>query len=320
MADPLDSISRWRRVDADALAGLALLDPVVGLRVALHGDVASLHDAIAGRPGDFDRLVAGLAELRMRASPPAIACEIMVVADNLEALPRIIARAGSLGARGCVVAIPEAPTPTMAPLEDVVPAALRAIAQCRQSGLQGVLRGLPACLLGADAAALAGADAVADPPRFACLFAGTCELAERCAGLPIAYIHRFGWEARRLRPRPRASAWPRPLPAPAYPEWRALLGPGARWVRSVVLDRLAARFTLELGGGRSLVIELTPRDASAPAFARSRSFDVRYTRADGLAPHEVARVVAPIAASIVARDDGALDLDPRRGLPPLPPR
>src|SRR5690606_33896438 len=53
------AIARWIRVDADALAertAAALAGSELVL--ALHGDTAALHDAIAGRPGDFDRLLA----------------------------------------------------------------------------------------------------------------------------------------------------------------------------------------------------------------------------------------------------------------------
>jgi len=290
-----------------------------GVVAELYGDTAGLHDRLTGRAGAFARLGAVIARLRAGDRPPALACEVPVCPENLDALPRIVDLAHSLGALRCTFAAPTVDATAMAPVDVVIPAVLAALARCRELGVEGRVRGLPACLLGEEADSLEATRDASDPPAFACLFASRCELFERCAGLPTAYVHRFGWEARRLRPALRASPWPRRDGSPeAFAAWRALLGPAARRVTAVALDRCAARIGVDLGRGRSLVLELTPRTKDGPALARSRSFDIRYTQAKGIGGPGLARIVTTIAAAIVARDDGSLDLDPRRGLPPLP--
>jgi len=353
VTDPLDSISDWRRVNADEFVAPTALDlaparardrpPAVGLRVAVHGPTATLHDRLDDQPGAFERLLASLASLRADGDAPPFAFEVTVVEDNRSVLLQIVDLARSLGARGCIFATGWAtpsPSSSMASLDSVIVAVQQALAHCQGVGLRGVVHDLPACLLSHVSSRHDVDDNVddsppsrrpswtlrasppgsVDPPSGACLFAGTCALADRCAGLPLPYIHRFGYEAQRLRPVHRSSPWPRPVTAPAHAQWRALLGPAAARVVAVVLERHTARFTLELGGGRSLVLELTPRDDRITAFARSRTFDLRYTRAQGLQGRSIARIVEPIAAAIAARDDGTLHLDPRRDLPPLPPR
>lgn len=313
------SIAAWRHLDPDASTVSGAPDPTVGLVVEVYGD-ARLHDQLVGRPGAFARLEATLKRLRAAERLPALACEVPLSADNLDALSRIVDVAQGLGAQRCTFAAATVDAPGMAPVESVLPAVLAALERCREVGIVGLVRGLPACLLAEHADSLEGARDASDPPAFACLFASRCELGDHCAGLPTAYIHRFGWEARRLRPTLRASPWPlRARSSEAFAAWRALLGRAASRVTGVVLDRCAARFSVDLGRGRSLVLELTPRTEEAPALARSRSFDIRYTQAKGVGGPELARIVRAIAAAIVARDDGSLDLDPRRGLPPLPP-
>ncbi len=314
------SIAGWRHLDPDASTVREAHDPTVGVVFEVYGDGARLHDQIVGRPGAFARLEARLLRLRAEDSLPALACEVPLRTDNLGALSRIVDVAQELGALRCTFAAPTVDGPGMAPVDRMIPAVLGALDRCREVGVVGRVRGLPACLLGEHAGCLEGAGDASDPPAFACLFASRCELGDRCRGLPTAYVHRFGWEARRLRPALRASPWPlHDSSSEAFAAWRALLGRAASRVTAVALDRCAARFSVDLGRGRSLVLELTPRTEEAPALARSRSFDIRYTRAKGVGGPELARIVRAIAAAIVARDDGSLYLDPRRGLPPLPP-
>ncbi|MCA9661318.1 MAG: hypothetical protein KC486_23465 [Myxococcales bacterium] len=322
MPAPAPSIAAWRRLDPDVPYdedGDAI-DLAVGVIVELHGDEPALHDRAVGRPGAFARLEAVIAKLRAAGRLPALACEASIRADNLDALPRIVGVAKRLGAERCTFIAPVTEAAQMAPLDATIPAVREALTRCRELDIDGHVRHQPACLLGGDAEALEATRDASDPPAFACLFASRCELSERCAGLPTAYIHRFGWEPHRLQPVLRDSPWPRDDGSPeAFAAWLALLGPAASRVTAVELDRLAARYRVDLGRGRSLVLELTPRTQDRPALARSRSFDIRYTKATGLGGPGLARVVETIAAAIVARDDGSLDLDPRRVLPPLPP-
>ncbi|MEZ4385722.1 MAG: hypothetical protein R3A79_30665 [Nannocystaceae bacterium] len=312
-------IAAWRRLDPEAGSGEGC-DPAAGVVVALHGETAARHDRAVGRPGAFARLAAAIADLRTAGRLPALACEVSIRADNLDALPRIVGVAKRLGAERCTFIAPVTDAAVMASLDATIPAVREALARSRELDIDGRIRHLPACLLGDDAEALEATCDASDPPAFACLFASRCALSERCAGLPTAYVHRFGWERNRLQPVLREAPWPREDGSPAaFAAWLALLGPAASRVTAVELDRLAARYRVDLGRGRSLVLELSPRTADRPALARSRTFDIRYTKATGLGGPALARVVEAIAAAIVARDDGSLDLDPRRVLPPLPP-
>lgn len=323
---PQQSISRWPCLDPEAIAGR---DPALGSSLALHGDSPDLHDPLVTPPGDlnnsnnsFNKILAAL----RTAGRPAIGIEIPIVAANLPALPRIVDLA--LAHRVArVVLIHPAEAPDI-PLDALLPAICDAITRCQAAGVQPVVRGLPACLLPDAARELDPSPA----PRlllkikikkenFACLFEAHCDLSERCPGLAHAYIRRFGWEERRLRPLPPTSPWRAPAPALVPSPWLALLGPAAAAVESLVLDRRAARYTLRLGPGVTLLLELTPHDDHAPRYTRTRSFDIRYIRPDPPAdPRAIARLLAPIVANITHHDDGTLSLDPRHGLAPLPPR
>ena len=295
--------------------------PALPGSVALHGDAAALHDRLAGRVGDFERQLAALASLRA-AGRRAIACETWIVADNVAALAAIVELARVHGVGRCVLVNGDGRDGAPAGLEQLIPALVDAVACCRAAGIAVVVRGVPACLF----TEIAGEIAPDGPrrPGFACLFEAHCELSERCPGLAHAYVRSFGWEERRLRPVPRTRPWRAPevgLAPGVHAAWLALLGPFAARVERVVLGRRAVCFALRLGPALAVTVELTPRDDTAPRFARTRSFDLRYTHVDGAAaPRELAGLLGPIVAAIAARDDGTLSLDPRHGLPPLPPR
>jgi hypothetical protein len=245
---------------------------------------------------------------------PRTDAELTVSADNLDALEQLVARAAADGARRVIFVATEIP------LAQSIPAIRKALARCRALGIEGRVRQLPRCLLEGDASALLD-DHDRDTDRSAsCLFEARCGESERCPGLAHAYVARFGWEERRLRPTPRAHPWIEPTPTPhGHAAWLALLGPCSDAVERVELDRVALRYFMRMPDGASVVIELRSRDERGPAFARSREFNITYTRVQGqVDPQAIARFVEPIAAAIIARDDGSLSLDPRRGLPPLP--
>ena len=155
-------------------------------RVVLRGDTAALHDALTGTEGDFAHTLQRLAD----AAGTAI-CEIAIVADNLAALPQIVALALARGLARCELVVDD-----LVPLAELVPALTGALASCRAAGVAAFVRGVPPCLL-PEGAPL---DLEHPPPAdAACLFEAVCELSERCPKLSHTHVHRFGWEERRLR-------------------------------------------------------------------------------------------------------------------------
>ncbi|MFO7562679.1 MAG: hypothetical protein R6X02_08535 [Enhygromyxa sp.] len=241
--------------------------------------------------------------------------ELTVSADNLDKLEQLVTLAAERGARRCTL------VSTQVSLEQSIPAVRAALARCRALGIEGRVRQLPRCLLEGDAEALIDERASGTEDRRAsCLFEAHCGQSEACPGLAHAYIARHGWEERRLRPSPRERPWRAPPPScHGHAAWLALLGCCREQVERVELDRLALRYFMRMPGGVGLAIELRSRDEQKPAFARSRSFDITYTRVEApVDPQALARFVEPIAAAIIANDDGNLSLDPRRDLPALP--
>lgn len=241
--------------------------------------------------------------------------EVRVSAERLDELESIVAQAAERGVQRCTFVA------TAAPLEQLIPAVRAALARCRALNIEGRVQKLPRCLLERDADALIDHRDPSKARDASCLFEAHCDHAERCPGLAHEHIARFGWEQQKLRPKPRSRPWQDPTPKPyAHAEWLSLLGSDNQHVERVELDRLVFRYFMRMPGGARTVIELRSRDEQAPAFARSRSFNITYTRVEGrVEPRAIARFIEPIAAAIIARDDGTLSLDPRRDLPPLPP-
>ena len=245
--------------------------------------------------------------------------EVLVTAGQLDELESIVAHAAERGVRRCTF-VASTSADSMAPLEQLIPAVRAALAACRERGIEGRAQRLPRCLLERDAEALIDHRDPAKARDSSCLFEAHCDQSERCPGLAHEHVARFGWEEKRLRPTPRTRPWQEPAPKPfAHADWLALLGSGTEHVERVELDRVVFRYFMRMPGGARTVVELRSRDEQAPAFARSRSFNITYTRVEGrIEPRAIARFIEPIAAAIIARDDGTLSLDPRRDLPPLP--
>jgi MoaA/NifB/PqqE/SkfB family radical SAM enzyme len=70
---------------------------VTEFRISLHGHSAALHDSLTGVPGSFLQLAAGMDNLR-GLGYRRLSVNTTVVAANFRFLPKIMARAGSLGA------------------------------------------------------------------------------------------------------------------------------------------------------------------------------------------------------------------------------
>jgi hypothetical protein len=188
-------------------------------------------------------------------------------------------------------------------------------------------------------------------PRFACLYQGICAHHPRCLGLHHDYVNKFGWEESVLVPAPRApvaatsgavqgaaadagppgsSAGPAALASNpsvqpldgrstlgTFPAWEALvagLPERAGRLLGVELTRNEARLRFRLLRGALAEVLLTGR-RDAPAFAKTKSFNLSYGRVEGEhQPVELKALLASVAALVERRDTGQLALDARKGL------
>jgi cyclic pyranopterin phosphate synthase len=315
--------------------------------VSLHGDTAAVHDDITQRPGSFDELIGGLGNLA--AMDVRRITNTVITTRNVASLPGIVGIAARFGVSQMELwnYLPmedaEDERNLIAPLRDSLPPLLKALDLCREAGITPVVKYFPRCLLGAHGDRLDNGqpDTVIVEsfwdtfPKFSCLYEAKCEHSEECLGLHHPYVNKFGWEEQTLRPVPRTKPWaeanravegrpdntgeaPAPL-ANAHPAWQALLtdlpAPMVKRLRGIQLTRNQARYRFDLSEGGSVEAVLAARDEQSPALARSRSFNIFYVNA-AAAGHaaELSALMQSFVRSVVARDDGTLSLDPRKGL------
>jgi len=313
--------------------------------VSLHGDSAEVHDWITQRPGSFDELVRGLDNLA--ALDVRVITNTVMIPRNLPVLAGIVDIAARHGAsrmefwnylpmedhvdeRGLI-----------APMTELVPALRTALAACRDAGVEGVTKYVPRCLLDEDGEALD--DSQPDViiveefwdqfPKFNCLYEAVCAHSDSCLGLHHPYVNKFGWEESALAPTPRTTPWvERTAPQEGrpevyagedveqpdrYPAWSALIDglAGAGRITGIQLTRNQARYGVALDAGGRVDIVLAARDDTARALARTRSFNVFYTNAETVADRAAFEaLLTDFVRLIDERDDGALTLDPRKGL------
>ncbi len=319
--------------------------------VSLHGDSASLHDRITQRPGSFEELIAGLANLaehRVRRITNTV-----LHSTNMGALEGIVTVAHRYGV-GEMEFWNYLPMEDhndernlIAPVAQAMPSLRRALDRCAQLKLRAVTKYVPRCLLGIHGSTLDNSqpDTIIvesfwnEFPRFACLYEAECEHSEECLGLSHDYVRKLGWEEELLVPKPRTRPWTprarpvegRPDEAPSendrrkrtHPAWEALLeGLPAELGRltRVQLNRNQARFTLTAPAGNASVdLVLAARDEATPALAHSQSFNLFYTQLSGSYDRDLMqRLLSDACARIKANDDGSLSLDSRKGLVQLP--
>ena len=314
--------------------------------VSLHGDSADLHDAITQRPGSFDELIAGFENLSNH--PVRRITNTVIHRTNTAAFEGIVEIAHRHGVSEMELwnYLPMEDhgdeRNLIAPIDVVMPSLCRALDRCREFGIRAVTKYVPQCLLGDHAHTLDNSqpDTIIvesfwdEFPRFACLYEAECDRSDECLGLAHDYINKFGWEESSLQPTPRTRPWtPRERPVEGrrdesaseaanhagHPAWQALLDDlpeKTGRVLRVQLNRNQARFSLALPGGEASVeLVLQARDDDSPALARSRSFNIFYTKIEGSYEKIAMQTLVQEACRlIVAKDDGTLSLDSRKGL------
>ncbi|MBX3184940.1 MAG: radical SAM protein [Polyangiaceae bacterium] len=313
--------------------------------VSLHGHDAATQDYISQRDGSFDEAMRGMENLKRLGV--CLMTNTVLTTLNVAHLADIVETVRDLSpvrmewwnylpmedyhdARGL-----------LAPMSELAPALVQALARCEAHGIEAVVKYVPRCLLGGYAHTQDNtqSDVVIVEefydkyPKFACLYEAKCEHAEACLGLHFPYITKFGWEEARLTPYPRTTPWEEPeygqwvgtdtpgaaeaAPGSSHPAWVALVEGvaeqhGAK-LTDVILQRRACVFHFELGGS-SVDVVLTARVEEGPALMRSRSFNLHYRNVVGEAKPELSSLVKAAVTSIVDRDPGGLHLDPRKGL------
>jgi len=315
--------------------------------VSLHGDTAALHDRITQRPGSFDELIAGLANLATQ--PVRRITNTVVHRTNIGAFAGIVNVAHRHGVSEMEFwnYLPMEDHADernlMAPLGDAMPTLRQALERCAALGIRSVTKYVPRCLLGEHGTTLDNSqpDTIIvetfwnDFPRFACLYEAECEHSDECLGLSHDYVRKFGWEEQRLTPTPRTRPWtpraqgvdgrPDEMPSEAAqsaggnPAWEALLDGLPADIGHLVrvqLNRNQARYTLALpSSDASVELVLAARDESAPALARTASFNVFYTQVKGAYERAaMERLLRAACACIAEHDTGRLSLDSRKGL------
>lgn len=319
--------------------------------VSLHGDTPSLHDAITQRPGSFDELIGGFENLAKH--PVRRITNTVVHHTNIGAYEGIVAVAHAHGVSemefwNYLPMEDHADERNLiAPLGEAMPTLRSALDRCTALGIRSVTKYVPRCLLGEHGETLDNSqpDTIIvesfwdEFPRFACLYEALCEHSDECLGLAHDYVRKFGWEENILVPTPRTKPWTprtravegRPDETPSesaagghgHPAWEALLeglpAQVGRLIR-VQLNRNQARYTLSPANGEATVeLVLAARDDSAPALARSASFNIFYTKLNGSYDRgDMERLLRGACEQIRARDDGSLSLDSRKGLVQLP--
>lgn len=329
--------------------------------VSVHGHDAASHDDITQRPGSWDELLQGLENLR--ALGVRLITNTVLTRRNLASLRGIVELAARFGVSRVELwnYLPMEDhadeRDLIAPLSELVPALLPALDEARARKVEAVVKYVPRCALGEHAEALDNSqpdtiiveDFWSTFPRFSCLYEAVCEHSEKCMGVHHPYVNRWGWEAHRLAPTPRARPWsdhsePSTGRTERYGEraaegasghdaWVALVeGAGedaSAHLERVQLTRTQARFSYAVDGGGRVDVVLAGRDERSQALARTRSFNIFYTGAEGFegaAERErLSALLRGIVARVAARDEGALSLDARKGLlqvlpPPRPKR
>ena len=327
----LDTSPR-RLTEASQIRAVVVHAGVTEFSLGIHGPSAEVHDRLVDRVGDFASIQRALTVLSKHEVQLMV--DTILTRSTLAQLEATLAFALAQGpARVALWAYapnedtPEgrAEIPALAELVEALPAA---VAQCREAGVEVVIRHVPACLLGVHEAlldnsqpdAFEGVRGGRPLPQFNCLHEAKCELSERCGGLGHAYVNAHGWALEQLQPVPRTRPWkPRDRSVETHAgsadgprghgPWLALLGEHASRVENVGLTRTEARYPMVMADGTRFILVLTKRDSTVRYFRQSTAFNLSYTDVEGSAGERaIAKTIEPILATIIANDDGSLSL------------
>jgi cyclic pyranopterin phosphate synthase len=302
--------------------------------VSLHGHDEETCDALTRRKGSFRAILDGIEAIA--ASGATWITNTAIVRPNAAHLPRIVERVAPLGPhsmefwnywpRGDEHGARE----LVAPVAEVRPALLEALAACVARGIPPVVKWFPRCLLGDFAWCQDDGQPPAliedvyweREPAYACLYEGVCaDAGTVCSGLSHAYIERHGWEEsllapRRTGPRRLDRSPARSLVDDAAPErreaeqvtaWLARRGvtaagryAGYRLVACArAPDRATVRARFERAG-EQVELELRRRDAAGPAAVLAPHLDPTATR-EGKGRHPgVAALVRALAEALAS--------------------
>jgi pyruvate-formate lyase-activating enzyme len=334
-----------RLADRDALR--AVLDAGVDeFFVSFHAPEADLYDRLVRRPGAFAAIVAGIENIADAGAH--LSTNTAIVAENYAVLPAIVERVAPFAPQSMEFwnywprADEDARRQLAARVGDVRPHLLGALDAALRRGIPPVVKWFPRCLLGPYARyaddsqppALIDDAYWAREPAYSCLYEGVCiDAGARCSGLSHPYVLQHGWEEGLLVPRRKPD--PSEVEPPQGAISRSLLKDAgdkrshaaavAAWLTSfgfdrgmviegftltaAVLGRATAVLALRFGRGEVRAeVRLTPRDDRRPAFTRTASFDVSYTR--GLEQHEpdTQRLAGAVALVVARRDPGGRSL------------
>ncbi len=302
--------------------------------VSIHAPDAALSDELTQRPGSFEAIVAGMANVV--AEGATLVTNTAVVSKNYERLAEIVDLVSPLEPESMEFwnywprsdedcARDQAPQ-----VGAVQPHLLSALERAEAAGVPPLVRWFPRCLLGSFARyADDYQPRVLIPdwfwdrkPHYGCLYEGLCKDAgDPCSGLSHAYVRRYGWEERLLSPRGEKSAAPkREVRRRAAQDHAAGERRVIEWLDAygIGLGASMGGFTLKSAepsphetmvlanlerGGESFEIRIHPHDPESPAFIRTAGLNISYrTTAPGRG--QVAQAAARALATAFGGRDG----------------
>jgi len=329
--------------------------------VSIHAPDAALCDELTQRSGSFAGIVAGMESIV--AEGATLVTNTAIVSKNYERLTELVDLVAKFSPKAMEFwnywprSDEDCARDQAAPVAAVRPHLLEALSRTETLGMPPVVRWFPRCLLGAFARyADDYQPGVLIPgwfwdrqPRYGCLYEGLCaDAGDPCSGLSHAYVRRYGWEEKLLRPRrPTAKESEPKNEGEATSEGRANdenirrrpgETPTARrervttWLNAHGLSLGAklgekGEFTLESAepspretmvlarvakvgnGAESFEIRIHPRDPDSPAFIRTAGLNISYGKS---APgrSQVAQAAARALAVALSRRDGRHALFP----------
>lgn len=315
--------------------------------VSFHAPDAELYDRIVQRDGAFDSIIGGIENIA--AAGAGLTTNTAIVADNYRRLEEIVELIAPYSPQSMEFwnywprADEEAARGMSARVGEVRPHLLAALDRALGERIPPVVKWFPRCLLGQFARylddsqppALISDEYWTREPAYSCIYEGVCaDAAKSCSGLSHSYIRQHGWEESLLTPVRLEDR--REGDNGRRVETRSLVkdsvdkrshaGEIAAWLREyalstgmevegyrlgkVTLGRSVAMLALEFERGTARIeIRLQPLDERRPAFVRTASFNVVYTRVEPPLEEDARRLAAAVGRIVAGRDTGG------RGLP-----